>query len=61
MGCRRKVLMSTNQLDSMIAKAEGKKSQVSMGNVREVRAIIDRLIRDNKKVRARFAAMFKVS
>lgn len=49
------------QLDSIIAKREGKKIQTSIGNVREIRKIIDLLIKFNPKVRARYAAFFKVS
>ena len=61
MGSRRKPNMTTNQLDSIIAKQEGKKKQTTIGNIREVRKIIDNLILHSPKVRARYAAFFKVS
>jgi hypothetical protein len=61
MGTRKKANMPTAKLDSLIAKLEGKKSQVTMGNIREVRKIIDNLIINNKQVRARYALFFKVS
>lgn len=61
MGSRKKASLPTAQLDSLIAKMEGKKVQVGMGNIREVRKIIDNLIINNKKVRARYALFFKVS
>lgn len=38
--------MTLKELDSLIAKLEGKKSEVSIGNIREIRKIICELIQN---------------
>ena len=41
---------TVSDLDSLIASREGKKSQTSIGNIREVRKIIFELIDTDKRV-----------
>jgi hypothetical protein len=42
--------MTLKELDSMIAKLEGGKSSVKIGNIREIRKIIFGLIKTNPEV-----------
>lgn len=46
--------MKLAKLDSMVAQHEGKKVPVSMGNCREVRKVIDELIKSDAEVAQRY-------
>jgi hypothetical protein len=46
--------ITIKELDSLIAAIEGKKKQVSIGNVREIRKIIDILIKLDNRVFLRY-------
>lgn len=48
--------LTRNQLASMIAKLEGKKSQASIGDIREILKILCNLIGTDTRVRALFLA-----
>lgn len=50
-----------NEFTSAIAKHEGKKSQVSIGNIREITAIIIEMVKTDKSARKFFFAQTRVT
>jgi hypothetical protein len=51
---KNKCNINVKELDSLISKIEGGKSRVSIGNIREIRKIIDNLILQKPEVAKRY-------
>ena len=51
--------IKVKELDTLIAKLEKGKKEVSIGNIREIRKIIDDLIKNDPAVKARYAKLVK--
>jgi hypothetical protein len=53
--------ISIKELDSLISKIEGGKARVSIGNIREVRKIIDNLILEKPEIALRYKKLVEKS